>query len=119
KSSQRRAPCGVHASSAMAGRRGRIMYSAAVTFRTVSVQSGASTPTMFASVTPGRYVAGSHSYDVRGSTKPDQSSPSSVFGVYFMSRYTFGAGDMMSFDPYDSAPRAESVRHSCTSVVGS
>src|SRR5689334_2706755 len=118
KSFQLRADAGLHPTSAIAGRRGTIMYCAAVMFFTVSLQSGASTPTTEVSGTPCRYVTGSQSYDVRRSTKPAQSSPSSVAGVYFISRYALEAGDNSSFAPCLNARSALSLFHCCAIDVG-
>src|SRR5881397_798519 len=100
KLSQFRALCGVHATSAIAGRRGTARYSTAVMFRNVSVQIGASTPAIFGSVTPFIYVAGSQSYAPRTSISPAHLRPSSVFSSYFMSRYVRGLGERMTLAPY-------------------
>jgi hypothetical protein len=94
-------------------------YCAAVMLRTVSVQSGASIPTMLPSPTPAMSRAGSQSYAVWTSTRPAQRSPSSVAAVCFMSRYSRGACDRISRPPHRSALRAESDFHCCTSTVES
>src|SRR5947207_15686271 len=99
KLSQLRTDAGLHPSSAIAGKRGTIMYCAAVMFLTVSLHSGASTPTTDCSGTPCRYVTGSQSYDVLRSTNPAQSRPSSVDGVCYLSSYAHAPGERRDGGP--------------------
>src|SRR5678815_375021 len=44
--------------------------------------------------------------------------PSSVLGVYFMSRYVLGAGDMINFAPCSTAGGTVSLFHCCAMLVG-
>src|SRR5688500_13994768 len=119
KLSQFRVLCGVHPTSASAGKRGTARYCTAARLRTVSDQSGASTPTMFASVTPFIYVAGSQSYASRTSMSAAQVRPSSVVLSYFMSISARLEGDMRTLAPYFTAAAAVvSEAHACEIVVG-
>src|SRR5688500_11111947 len=79
--------------SAIPGNRGNTMYSTSSIFVSVSVHNGASTPRIFSRGIPCTRLDSAQLYALSTSIVAAHASPNFVLLSYFMSRYTFVAGD--------------------------